>query len=264
VIVSVRFLRDRRRWIGWWSVAMVSLVFMNVAFYPSFKNQPSFDDLFENLPEGFDKLLGASGLSLTSPAGYLHSQVFTTLLPIALLIYSIALGARAIGGSEDAGHLELILANPVSRTRVAVERYAATAALVLGLGVVTTASVLALSAPFQLLEGISITNLLGACLAATCLALFHSSLAFAVGATLGGRGRALAAASSIAVAGYVAFGLVSAGLIEGARFASPWYWYMNRNIVAQGPGLESLLVPFGLSLVLAAVGVWRFGPRDLR
>lgn len=264
MIVALRFILDRRRSLGWWSLAMVGLVLVNVAFYPSFREQPSFDALFEDLPEGVQSLFGVGGIPLTEPAGYLHSQVFTTLLPIALIIFAIALGARAIGGTEDEGTLELLMANPVSRSRVAIERYASTVGLVLVLGMVATASTVALSAPFQLLEGMSIPYLLAACLAATCLAVFHASLGFALGCVFGGRSRALAIASSVAVGGYVLFGLVSSGVIEGARFVSPWYWYLNRNIIAFGPGGESIFVPLALSLGMGAIGVWRFGPRDLR
>ena len=261
--IALRYLRDRRRWLSWWAVGVVGFVFMTVSFYPAIKGQTTFDDLFKDLPEGAKALVGATGLSLSSPAGYLHSQLFTSLLPMGLLIFAIGTGARAIGGSEDDGTLEFLLANPVSRTHVAVERSLGTLGLTTILGTVATAAVVALSAPFQLLEGVSILNLLAACAAALCLALFHGSLAFAIGATTGGRARALAIASAVAVGGYVVFGLVSAGVIEGSRFVVPWYWYLNRNIVADGPGLESLLVPLGFTVVFTAIGVWRFGPRDL-
>lgn len=264
MIVIVRFLRDRRRWLSWWSVGVIGFVFLTVSFYPAVKDQPTFDDLFERLPEGARALVGATGVSLSSPAGYLHSQLFTSLIPIALLIFAIGTGTRAIAGHEDDGTLELLLANPVSRTRVAVERYLSTLTLMVLLGVVVAVSVLALSAPFQLLEGLSIPKLLAACAAALCLAILHGSLAFAVGAALGARGLAMAIASAVAVGGYVLFGLISAGVIEGARLFVPWHWYLSRNIIAEGPGLESLLVPLGLSAALAALGVWRFGPRDLR
>lgn len=264
MIVASRFVRDRRRSLGGWSIAMLGIVFTSVAFYPSLRDQPSFDELFENLPDSVRALVGSGGLSIRTPAGYLHSRVFSTLVPITLLIFAIALGARAIGGSEDEGTLELLLANPIKRARVAIERYTAVVGLIVLLTLVTSVSLVVLGLPFGVLEGVAIGNLLAACFACMGLALLHGSLAFAVGAALGGRPRAISAASAVAVGGYLAYGLVSSGVIRGTRFVSPWYWYLNRNILAQGPGLESLLLPFGLSIAIAAVGVWRFGPRDLR
>lgn len=264
MIVALRFLRDRRRWLASWCVAMVALVFVNVAFYPSFKEQPTFDDLFAELPDGVQSLFGIGELPLTAPAGYLHSQVFTTMVPVALLIFSIALGARAVGGSEDDGTLELLLANPISRMRVASERFAAMVGLVFALGAVSAALVFALSAPFELLEGISAFHLLAACAAATALGLVHAAIAFATGAALGGRSRAISVAAAVAVGGYVLFGFTDSAAARPTRFANPWYWYLNRNIVAFGPGAEAVLVPLGVAVALGALGIWRLGARDLR
>lgn len=265
MIVAARLLRDRRRSLLWWSLAIAGLVFVNVAFYPSFKDQPSFDQLFEDLPESFKAYFGVEGAgSLTSPTGYLHSQVFTLLLPAALLIFAIGLGARAIAGSEDDGTLELLLANPVTRLRVAWERYAASIGLLWVVGLMSFVATLALSAPFELLEGTSVVGMAAACLAATSLATLHASIAFAAGCAVGGRGRAIGAAATIAVLGYVIFGLVSAGVIQWSRIASPWWWYLSRNILQRGISVESVVVPLGLSAILAAVGVWAFSRRDLR
>ncbi|MGH2759926.1 MAG: ABC transporter permease subunit, partial [Actinomycetota bacterium] len=136
--IALRLLKDRRRSLVWWSAGVLSYLLLQLSFYPALREQPALDDALENLPEGIQKLFGAGDLPLTSPAGYLHSQVFTTALPIVLLVFGIALGARAIAGSEDDGTLELLLANPVSRARVAVERYAGMAALILLLGALTT------------------------------------------------------------------------------------------------------------------------------
>lgn len=262
--VALRFLRDRQRSLGWWAVGMIGIVLTSVTFYPSLRDQPSFDDLFENLPEGVQALVGSGGLSIRSPAGYLHSRVFSTLVPITLLIFAIALGARAIAGSEDDGTLELMLANPIRRVRVALERFAAVAGSILILTLVTGSALVALSPPFGLLDGLSVGGLIAACFASMCLALLHASIAFAVGCVWGGRARALAAASAVAVGGYIAHGLVSSGVIRGVRFLTPWYWYLNRNTLAQGLGPEAVLLPLGLSVLLVAIGVWRFGLRDLR
>jgi ABC-2 type transport system permease protein len=191
--------------------------------------------------------------------------VFSTLVPITLLIFAIAAGARAIGGSEDDGTLELLLASPIAThtrgSRALHRRRRADCRS----GVITTVVTLfALAAPFDLLKGISIVNLFTACAAATCLALVHASIAFTVGAAFGGRGRAIAVASAVAVAGYLLFGLVSSDVIRLARFADPWYWYLNHNIVAAGIGLEAWLLPLCLSVLFTAAGVWRFALRDLR
>ncbi len=266
MIVALRFFIDRRRWNIWWVVGGIAFMFLTVAFYPSIKDQSGFDDLYKDLPEGVKALVGAQGgISLQSPAGYLQSNMFAQLFPIALLIFGISGGARAIAGAEDDGTLELMLSNPVTRTRVAVERYLSSVAMVVGFGAILTAVLIALAAPFELLtEGVTATDILSAGLAATCFGILHASLAFVVGAASGGRSRALAASAAVAVGGFIVFGIVSGGVIEGARFITPWWWYMSRNVVANGLPPEAVYLPLGISALLAILGVWRFSLRDLR
>jgi ABC-2 type transport system permease protein len=218
-----------------------------------------------NLPKSLRGFVGEqAGVSFSSPAGYLHGRMFSILIPAVLLIFAIGLGSRAIAGAEDDGTLELLLANPVTRMRVAGERYVGVAGLVLALGAATFVALLVLSAPFGLLSRISIWRLAGETQAATSLAMLHASIAFGIGAAIGGRSRAVAAAASVAVVGYILYGLVTAGVAHGVRYVCPWWWYLSRNILVRGLPIEAIVVPLGLSLIFAVAGVWGFARRDLR
>ncbi|MGH8972816.1 MAG: ABC transporter permease subunit, partial [Acidimicrobiia bacterium] len=159
-LVLARYLHDHRRSAGWWALGMAGLVVFTVAFYPSVKGNASFDELFADLPPAVRALVGAQeGIPLTSPAGYLHARLFAIMVPVLLLIFGVGAGARAIGGSEADGTLELLLANPVTRLRVAAERYLA---VVLLLGVVTGALIVSLvvTGPLVgLLDGVAIPRL---------------------------------------------------------------------------------------------------------
>lgn len=53
---------------------------------------------------GIDDVIG-----LTSAAGYLHARLFSTILPVVLLVFGIGLGTRALAGAEEDGTLELTL-----------------------------------------------------------------------------------------------------------------------------------------------------------
>lgn len=263
--VTVRFLRDRRRSLFGWSLGIAGMILLSTGFYPSIKNQPSFDEVLANLPDTFQAMIGAQArIAFTSPPGYLHGRLFSNLLPMLLVIFGVALGARAIGGSEDDGTLELLLANPVTRGRVVLERYAAVVGLLVAVSIVMTVVLLATAAPFGLLDGVSPGRLVEACVAATCLALLHASIAFAVGCIVGTRSASIATGATVAVAGYLLFGLVVADVLAGLRFLSPWWWYLSRNIIAGGLPPEAVAAPIGLSLIVVTAGAWRFQHRDLR
>jgi ABC-2 type transport system ATP-binding protein len=68
-------------------------------------------------------------LVLVDSVDNLRSHAFTR-------VAAIGAGGRALAGEEEAGTLDLLLANPVSRRRVAVDKLAALAAEIVGLGVV--------------------------------------------------------------------------------------------------------------------------------
>ncbi len=122
-IVLRQLLKDRRRSLLWWSVAIAALAVITGASYPTVKDFGSgFDELMEQLPEGVAELLGAGG-GRVSPEGYLNSQLYSNNFPILLLVFGIMIAAWTVAGAESEGTLEPLLANPVSRTRVALERF---------------------------------------------------------------------------------------------------------------------------------------------
>jgi ABC-2 type transport system permease protein len=266
MIVASRLVRDRRWSTLWWALGLVGLTLFTVALYPSIKDQPSIEELLADLPEAFRSAIGYQpSVPLSSPAGYLQARLFSTLAPLLAVVFGIGAGARAIGGSEEAGTLELLLANPVTRNRVLLERYLATFGLLAALVAVLAVALLILAPPFGALEGIPTGNVVGACAAVFALGLLHGSLAFAIGAAAGRRGVAVAVATAVAVAGYlVETVLAAAGDLGIVRQLSPWHWYLDRNLLAEGATLAAVLLPLVVSGVLVVVAWARFRRRDLR
>lgn len=266
MIVARRLLLDRRRSLVWWSAGIVVMVLLTVALWPSIRGEDQFEDLVQDLPAAVRALMGAQeGIAFTSAPGYLHGRLFSTLLPVLLVVFGIGAGARAVGGSEDDGTMELLLAQPVTRLEVAVARGAAVAAMVLGLALLALVALLVMAPPVDALEDIAVAHVVGATAALASLALLHTAIAFGAGCLLGRRAQAQAIAGAVAVAGYVIQGLAaSAPAVEFLRFVSPWHWYLDRNLLVQAPSLQSTLVPLALGTALAAAGVTAFLRRDLR
>jgi ABC-2 type transport system permease protein len=244
---------------------MVGLVAFTVAFYPSVKGNASFDELFKDLPDTVRALVGAQeGVPISSPAGYLHARLFSIMVPVLLLTFGIGLGARAIGGNEADGTLELLLANPVTRPRVVAERYLAVVLLLAAVTVALSVSLLAFAPLVGLLDGIRISRLLAAGAAAFCLALIHATLAFTVGCAAGRPGPAVAVTTSVAAAGYLVQGLAATSDALGPmETLSPWHWYLDRNVLVDGLAPGAVVAPVLVAGLLFAAGAWLFNRRDL-
>lgn len=266
MIVAARFARDRRRSLLWWTIGVGALVLFTVALFPTVKGEESFEELADKLPASLRSLFGlAEGAPLTSAPGYLHARLFSTLLPVILVVFAIGLGARAIGGSEEDGTLELLVAQPVTRLRIAVERSLAAGALLVSVSAAFAVMLLVAAIPFGALDGVSIVGLAGASAGAFCLALLHGSVAYAAGAATGRRGLAMGVAAAFAVTGYLVEGLITVSdAIRPMRFASPWHWYLGRNMLVSGVAPDALIAPLLLVPVIAASGTWLFLRRDLR
>ena len=69
----------------------------------------------------------------------------------------------------------------------------------------------------------------------------------------------------MAVAGYlIETVLAVAGDLGTLRQLSPWHWYLDRNLLAEGAAPAAVLLPVASSAVLLAAGWVAFHHRDLR
>jgi ABC-2 type transport system permease protein len=266
VILAARLVRDRRRSLLWWSVGIVLLVLFTVALYPSLKGEESLNEVIEQMPEALRSMFGLDTvIPLTSPPGYLQGRLFGSMLPLLLIVFGIGLGARAIAGSEQDGTLELLLANPVTRRTVVVQRYVAVVGMLAALTAVFAGSLVVLAVPFGALEDVPLSWLAGAVGGAFGIALLHATIAFGVGAATGRRAWALSWATVGAVAGYLMQGLLGVSdAIRPLRFVVPWHWYLGRNMLAEGVAPDAVIVPLVLAAVIFTAGAAAFLRRDLR
>jgi ABC-2 type transport system permease protein len=261
--VFLETLREHRRSLLWWTLGLGALVALNVAFYPSVRDDPALSEYARDLPESVRALFAGGELDLASPAGYLNSQVFALLAPLLLLIFAIGAGSAAVAGEEERGTLDLVLAHPVRRRKYVFQRFLALTVLVVALTVVLLATV-ALGSRLVDLE-IGFGKLVAASLSVGLLALLFAAVALAAGAIRAGRARAIAVAGGLAVAAWVFDGLArSVGALEGWRPLAPYYHALGQNPLREGApwaGWALLVAATAIVVVLAATGLER---RDTR
>jgi ABC-2 type transport system permease protein len=261
--VLPKTLWDMRRSFVWWSLGLVGLVALMVAVYPTIRDNPEMNRLVEEYPDALKAFIAFGGaVDYTSGAGYLGSELFSLMIPLLFLVSAVGNGAGAVAGEEERGTLDLLLSNPVTRRRVALEKLGAMTLELAGLGVVLWAALWLGGLPVDL--DVSAWHLAAATASAGLLALGFGAIAFMVGAATGHRAVAIGVATAGAVAAYLVNGL--AGLVEVLEVPqklSPFYHYAAGDPLRQGLAVDHSLVLVAITVAAAVVGVAAFERRDL-
>lgn len=259
-----RMLLDRSRPALWWTVAMIVLAVAVGASYPAIQESAGgLEDLMNSLPEGMGELLGAAG-GITTPVGYLNSQFYANIFPILLMIFGIGMAAWTIAGAERDGTLEPLLANPLSRTRLAIGRFVGVVVLTAVPALAATVVLIAFRGAFHL-DDIPVPNLVAAGVASYLLALLFATLTYAVGAATGHRGAAVATGGGLAAATYVVFGLAAfVSAFEKVEWLSPWHWFLSSSPLVDGWTWMAIALPLAVIVPAVVVGTVLFSRRDLR
>lgn len=253
-------LWDARRSLFGWTVAVALVAAMYGAFWPSIQ-APEMQKALEAYPEGVLEAFNYD--DMTSAAGYLGGSVYGLLVPLLVTIFAIAGGTRAVAGDEEAGTLDLLLAHPVSRVRLAVQRVAALFAGVTLVSVAVGLVIAAMIGPVGF-DGISVGDVAAMTVHLILLGSTFVALAFAIGATFGGRGVTLGVSSGVAVLGYLASGLIpQVDGLEWVRDVSPYYWYNGADPLVDGIHPGYALLQLGTAAVLVCAGLLGFTRRDI-
>lgn len=215
----------------------------------------------EQVPE---ELLAAIGnADMGTPEGWYQAENFSLTLPIALILVTAVVGARALAGEEQNRTMGLLLANPISRSSVVMEKTVAMIAYAIVLGVLTFVGTVLGSLLGGL--GMSAGNIAATSLLLTLLGLVFGSVALALSAATGLVRVAGYGTAGLALGFYLlnAFVPLSEGLAGYARL-SPFHYYLTSDPLTNGMhwGHGGGLV--GLMAVLVVASVVLFERRDLR
>lgn len=261
--IVVQTIRERRRSLLWWTLGLAALVLLNVAFYPSVRDDDALKDYAKDLPESVRALFAGGELDLTSPVGYLNSQIFALTAPLVLLIFAIGAGAGVVAGEEERGTLDLVLAHPVRRRAYVVQRFLALGALIAALAATLLACVTLGSRLVDLEIGFG--RVLAASVGVALLALLYGAVALAAGSLAPGRVRAIAVAAGLAVAAWIFDGLAHAvDALEPWRRIEPYYHALGQNPLRDGAPAGSWALLVGATVVLVAVAAAGLERRDVR
>jgi ABC-2 type transport system permease protein len=260
----LKALRDQMRNLLMWGVGVVAYVALLMSVYPSIKKSAGpLQGYVDNLPAALRAAFLGPGGDFTSPAGYINTELLSWLAPIVFIAFAIGVAGRALAGEEEDGTLSLLLAYPVSRSRLALQKFAALAVLVSAIGAVFWASLAVATAILG--TPVGALPLLEAVLRFTLLALAIGSVALAAGAATGRRAVGAAAGVAVAVAMYLLNTLAQINsAVHPFRVLSLFYYSGGTTPLGRGLGGLDVAVLVGTTLALLAVTLILFERRDIR
>jgi ABC-2 type transport system permease protein len=246
-----------------WAIGAAALCSFYLALYPSLGGVTELQAMMDAMPPELRAIFVTEGLDLSTPAGYLNMELFSFVLPLIVAGYGVAAGSAAIAGEEERGTLDLLLANPIPRWRVVVEKGMV---LVLGMAVLVGAIWLALAGTAVAMDiELDLARVASGLASGGLLGVVIGAIAMALGALTGRRTVSLAIAMALLVVTYVinVMGTL-VDEVEPWRPISPVYHYLGYDPLTNGldPVHASVLVAF--ALVAFAVTLVVFERRDIR
>ena len=257
-----RSFKDRRRSMAWWALGIALLGAMYTALYPA------LEDLFTELDDYPEEILKAFGLEgaadLATPAGYLQVELMSFMAPIAFIVFAAIMGVGAIAGSERKGEMELLLANPISRSTVFAQRFWAMLASVVILAAILWATI-AIGIPLGVWSELGLWNLVQAMLSLVLLGCAFGAIALCASGVTGNSGVSYSLVGALALGTFVinSFSQIIDGM-DPAKWATPFHYYMGSDPLTSGLNWWHALVPAGITVLMYFVGNVAFSRRDLK
>jgi len=253
------FHEERRALLGWVG-GLAALAVVMLAIYPTVRDNQQISKLIEAYPKALRTMFGIS--DYTSGAGYLRAEVFSLMAPLLIVVFAILWGGDVIAGEEERRTIDLLLANPVSRRRILLEKWAA---VMLGITIATwgLGLLIGLGAPVVGLH-VAWSSLASVVVATMLLGMLYATLALAVGAATGRRGLARGVVTLLAVAAYLVSSLAElVRWLRPIRPLSPWYHALGVDPLGSGFLPGHLLVLVAAILVTIVGAAVAFERRDL-
>lgn len=261
--VFIKTLYDKRWFTIGWSVGLVAFAALMVTFFPAMQMDGSLDALVANMPAAFQGLIGDLADLKEFPT-YLASQLFDIRLPLIAGIMAIILGQSLSTAEEERGELRTLLAMPISRTKLLLQKWFA---LVVITGIATLGLFIgiAATAPFvenAVIEASSILSLLGM---TWLLMVAFGTIAFGVGSITGSKGPATATSVLVIIGSFIlsTFGKAVDWLGDFEKF-SLLHYFPAVDVAKDGVNMADVAVLGGVTAVLLVAALTVFRRRDVK
>lgn len=246
-------------------VLSLLMLWMFAAFYPAVRDEAEdMTKLFEAYPEELFQAFGVEGTDVFSTfEAFLGVEHFSIMWPILVIILTISLGTSAIAGEIDDKTIEILLSQPMSRTKIYIAKYVSSTVIIL---VFNFVSILAIF-PFAKIYNIELATenyftLLILCILLS-MSLFSISIMFS--SYFSTKGLPTSTATGLVIIMY-ALNMLSTfqKSVEKVKYLS-FFYYFDYNLALKSNQIElvSILVFAGTIIISSIAGLVHFKKRDI-
>ncbi len=219
----------------------------------------SMADFGDALPEQLLALFGGGDLS--TAAGFYQIETFGMVAPIALMVVTITIAAKALAGEEENRTMGLLLANPVSRRTVVAQK----AITMVVFGGIVGFAIFAGTALGVLIGGVdlNLVNLAATCVLVTLIGLLFGALSLVISAATGRVALAIFIPVGAALLLHTMNALAS---LSDAWWGalSPFHYYLGNDPLNNGMDWGGAAVLTLLTVVLIVLAFPAFDRAEVR
>ncbi len=258
-----RSLKKSRGALLGWGITLAALGMLFVPFYDTIaKNAQQFQDLMKIYPKEFLAFFSSAGLAnFTTPEGFLSIEFFS-YMPLVIGVFAIMAGSGLLAADEEHGVLDLVAAQPVSRTALIWGRLGALVVVMAGILALGYAGVM-LGTTYSVMD-LNALQTINPFASLFALLIFFAGFSVALSMLLPSRQSAAMVSGIVLVAGFFIHGL--ANLNDSLASIEPFLphtYYQSENWT-QGLNLNWFVGLLATGLLFMLVAWWRFLRRDIR
>jgi ABC-2 type transport system permease protein len=260
--VFVKSLWDQKRSLVWWCLGIGLMIIITMLFYPSIREMTELNEIFATDENPLMKVFVGDITDITSPEGFVNSQLLIFMVPLLYLVFAIGIGSGSIAGEEEKGTLDFLLAHPLTRESVIVQKFLAMNFAVAWIGVFAWASLVIGAAIVDMEIGYS--RLAAATFSGVLLGITYGGIAFLFGAAFGKRSLSIGITGALGIGGYLlnVLGPI-VGWLEPFTKISPFYYYSSSDPLANGLDWSHMAVLLVVILLMGGMAILSFRRRDL-
>ena len=242
-------------------IAGVAMGIMNFLMGPMYLAlEDVLAEMLAQMPE--EIMAVAGGVDMATPSGWYTGEMYSIMVPLALMFVAVSSAARAFGGEMEKLTIGLVMSTPTRRTRLAVDK-----ALAMVVHVVLASLIMAFGAWIGIVVSgidVSVGDVVAIHLMVTLLSIFIGGVAMVISIVSGRGNLAILVGMLLAVGMYVWSSFVPlADAIADLVWLSPWHHFIGTDPMGSGVDWASAAWLLILAVVPIVAGVYLFKRRDI-